>query len=136
MLVAVGIAIGEECSDPDFEFKNSFSENLKGEECSQWGDGKYCYIECKEGFRQLAPIETGRTKITCECANDVCDWIAKKPFEDCFQCPTPIKTFDTAQGIENYLKRTKDYSSDGEDWKKIFPSWVDAEEYRFRIQSA
>ena len=62
-LLLVASAAANSCGNPNVAFANSFSQNLKGEVCTNFGAKKYCYVECLAGYNQLAPIETKRTKI-------------------------------------------------------------------------
>ena len=38
-----------------------------------------------KGFQQIDGIDTLRTKITCECEAEVCNWVSRKPFGNCIQ---------------------------------------------------
>ena len=78
-LLLVASAAANSCGNPNEAFANSFSQNLKGEVCTNFGAKKYCYVECLAGYNQLAPIETKRTKITCSCDSAGCSWIPSKP---------------------------------------------------------
>ena len=77
---------------------------FQGNDCTDFGKNKYCYISCESGFKQ-APNLTQKTKITCTC-NSVngCLWVPKKTWGKCLSeehCPTVTKKYTSMDKVSD-----------------------------------
>merc|ERR1712203_959349 len=109
-LVLGAAAIAQECVDPAESYKNVITSTFGKKDCTNFGDGRTCFVKCIEGHRQALPIPVvrERTLIKCTCENGACDWVPRKDFGNCVPC---LKANKKAKSAKSHFRVLRDLAS-------------------------